>query len=101
MVTVGEQALVSRVYEVLDAEIASVVDELAGRPEPDRAPVLRARLAAFQSHPPAGHRPGAGRAAAVWGGPRRLADGTFGTSAEAYTHVRFREPAPQSLFRPR
>ncbi|MCU7726196.1 AAA family ATPase [Actinoplanes sp. KI2] len=48
MVAVGEQAQVSRMYEVLDAEIASVVDELAGRPGPDRAPVLRARLAALR-----------------------------------------------------
>jgi hypothetical protein len=29
MVAVGEQELVSRMYEVLDAEIAAVVDELA------------------------------------------------------------------------
>src|SRR5690242_7162711 len=48
MVAVGEQELVSRMYEVLDAEIASVVDELAGRPAPDRAALLRARLAALR-----------------------------------------------------
>jgi len=48
MVAVGEQALVSRMYDVLDAEIASVVDELTGRPAPDRAAVLRGRLAALR-----------------------------------------------------
>jgi len=45
MVAVGEQALVSRMYEVLDREIASVVDELSERPAPDRAAMLRGRLA--------------------------------------------------------
>jgi len=45
---VGEQAQVSRMYEVLDAEIAAVVDELAGQPEPDRAAMLRGRLAGLR-----------------------------------------------------
>src|SRR5689334_7303267 len=48
MVAVGEQELVSRMYEVLDAEIAAVVDELAEQPDPDRAAMLRGRLAGLR-----------------------------------------------------